>query len=141
MLADPGAQLDLFAFQAEGDDDDPIDEGDTLEIVRRILPARSVPMMPIRGPVSIFDFERMGNLRLRLGQAPEKSRVVQKVDLGSGRTKVVGANYPPRWTEADHERERVRRAKQRPPKPTRKAKTRGRKLLDLIGAPDDCDEP
>ncbi|CAB4159787.1 hypothetical protein UFOVP726_16 [uncultured Caudovirales phage] len=43
----------------------------------------------------------------------------------------------PEETAEWQEKERARRAKQRPPKPTRKAKTRSKKLLELIGEPDD----
>jgi len=59
------------------------------------------------------------------------------VEIADGVTRTVGAAYPARWTPEDEERERLRRAKQRPPKPTKQAKTRGHKLLDWIGSDDD----
>lgn len=68
--------------------------------------------------------------------APIESRLVAKVEVADGVTRTVGAAYPVRWTKEDEERERTRRARQRPPKPTKRAKTRGRKLLDLIGVDD-----
>ena len=51
------------------------------------------------------------------------------VERAAGVTRVVGAQYPAaRWTEEKAEAERVRRAKQRPPKPTKAARTRGEKV-------------
>lgn len=137
MAAQQAGQLDLFAIPDEEETADLIDDGDTLPIIRRVLPARGMPTPKILGPVSVFDLAHTPGRRLRIGGDNAKSRVAEKVDLGGGRTKVVGANYPPRWTEADFERERLRRARQRPPKPSRKAKTRSRKLLELIGDPND----
>jgi hypothetical protein len=64
------------------------------------------------------------------------ARVATKVEVADGVTRIVGAAFPARWTPEDHERERARRARQRPPKPTKRAKTRSSKLLDLIGADD-----
>ena len=56
------------------------------------------------------------------------------VERSDGLTRNVGAMYPAgRWTPQTEEAERVRRAKQRPPKPTRQARTRSAKLLGLIG--------
>jgi hypothetical protein len=48
-----------------------------------------------------------------------------------GTTRCIGAAYPARWTPEDVERERRRRAKQRPPRPTRRAKTMGKRLALL----------
>ncbi len=53
---------------------------------------------------------------------------VQCVRLG-GVVRCTGAQYPAaRWTEEKAEAERVRRAKQRPPRPTKAARTRGAKV-------------
>lgn len=139
-------QLDMFAIS--DDDADLIDDGDLLPVTRRVVPAKGLPVPMTMAPRSVFEMAGMAAKKLKLqgrfGAAsgfttskPEESRVVAKVDLGNGRTRVVGANYPPRWTEIDVEKERQRRARQRPPKPTRKAKTRSRKLLELIGDNDD----
>lgn len=49
-----------------------------------------------------------------------------RVEREAGRVRVV--KLRPEETEAGAERERARRAKQRPPKPTRQAKTRGKKV-------------
>lgn len=60
-----------------------------------------------------------------------------QVERTSGVTKCVGARYPAnRWDERRVEQDRQRRAKQKPPKPSRKAKTRGKKLLALVGDDD-----
>ena len=49
-----------------------------------------------------------------------------------GVTRCTGAAYPSRWTPADHERERARRAQQRPPKPTKRARTKSAKLRGMM---------
>jgi len=145
MTETKAGQLDLFAIADEDEDADLIDDGDTLEVVRRWVKARAVPMPKGLGPASIWDLGRDGvGAELdqqKLHRGPRvRSRVAAVVDLGEGRRRVVGAAYPPRWTGEDFERERLRRAKQRPPKPTKKAKTRSRKLLELIGPDDGADE-
>lgn len=142
-------QIDMFAASEDDFDADLIDDGDLLPVTRRVLPAKGQPVPMTFAPRSVFEMASMMATKLKLhgrfgaasgfdDRKPEPSRVVAKVDLGNGRTKVVGANYPPRWTEHDVEKERQRRARQKPPKPTKKAKTRGRKLLELIG--DDNDD-
>lgn len=51
------------------------------------------------------------------------------VTRDGGALRVQGAAYPSnRWTEERAEHERIRRAKQRPPKPPKGAKTRGKKV-------------
>lgn len=61
--------------------------------------------------------------------APPPARVIR--EAGTVRLE----RLLPQETEEWQERERARRAKQRPPKPTKKARTRGEKLLALIGEP------
>lgn len=54
-----------------------------------------------------------------------------------GVTRNVGSMYPAgRWTPEKEEAERVRRAKQRPPKPTKAARTRGEKVRAWDGEGD-----
>lgn len=57
------------------------------------------------------------------------------IERAAGITRHVGGMYPAgRWTAEKEEAERVRRAKQRPPKPTAAAKgKRSRKLLEIVG--------
>ena len=108
-----------------------------------VVRAGDAPLLQIDTPRSVFDLADIGRqfrLRERFGDAAgfENSPPV-RIERTAGVIKHVGASYPVRATGEDIERERVRRAKQRPPKPSRKAKTRSRKLLDLIGV-DDGDE-
>lgn len=50
-----------------------------------------------------------------------------------GTTRCVGGQYPAdRWTVEREAQERARRARQRPPRPVKKARTRGKKLAELI---------
>jgi hypothetical protein len=152
-------QLDLFAQGAP--DEDAVDdadlglEGDEPEGVdygaqpfeQRRVNARDVAPPVTLAPASVFEMaaamlKRGGRFGTReqfeVPQPPKRQRLtVQRED---GVTRCVGAQYPAnRWDAERHEQERIRRAKQRPPKPTRKAKTRSRKLLEIIGEPDDLD--
>lgn len=113
------------------------------------FPAQSIVLASSAGayatdaPRSVFDLHRrplMGSVGFGgTGLFSTEPKIVRKVEVADGVTRIVGAAFPVRWTAEDEERERVRRAKQRPPKPTRKAKTRSRKLMDMIGV-DDGDE-
>ncbi len=48
--------------------------------------------------------------------------------------RVIGAQYPAnRWTPEREEQERIRRAKQRPPKPKAGTRKRSKKLMETIG--------
>jgi hypothetical protein len=48
--------------------------------------------------------------------------------------RVTGARYPAdRWTEEREEQEKARRARQKPPRPTKKARTRGKKVRQWDG--------
>jgi len=116
-----------------------------------LVSARDAPALVSNAPRSVFDLPTRELPASRLwpwwpakqrslavgadgtGAIEAKRKVVATVDVGPGITRTIGAVYPERWTEEDHERERMRRAKQRPPKPPKRAKTRGRKLRDLIG--------
>lgn len=105
-----------------------------------VVPAAQAEAIATDAPRSVFDLHRYSPGAFGFvarDVPPDTKRHVRKVDLGGGVTRGVGAAYPVRWTPEDEERERRRRAKQRPPKPSRKAKTRGRKLLELIGNDDD----
>ena len=133
MLADADStQLPMFS----GADDDEIDDA---PITQRLVSAKDTQAPPATAtaPRSVFDLAEIGRqfkLRERFGDAAGfQPQQPAKVERDAGIVRHVGASYPVRWTEADHERERKRRAKQKPPKPRRRAKTHGRKLLDLIG--------
>lgn len=150
------AQLDLFAQAAAADDqvdDEPVleDERDAEEVdygaqpfEQRRVNVRDVAPPVTLAPASVFEMAaamlrrggRFGNADGFDTRPPAKQRVT--VEREAGVTRCTGAQYPAnRWDAERFEQERIRRAKQRPPKPTRKAKTRGRKLLEIIGTPDD----
>jgi hypothetical protein len=141
LAIDPWPQL-AFVFrlrELERDIDDAFDFPQ-----HRALAAADAPAPETRAPASIFELAAMvkaSGLRARgrfggpSPDAPAKRLTVQRAD---GVVKVVGAAYPAnRWDEERFEQERLRRARQKPPKPTRKAKTRSKKLLELIGDTDD----
>lgn len=113
-------------------------EEDAMPIIQRIVPARAVAMPPIFFPTSVFELAKriMSEKARSWDTDPVKLRCVQKLQMDTGIKRVIGAAYPERLTQDDIEKERKRRARQRPPKPTKKAKTRSRKLLDLIGDDD-----
>jgi hypothetical protein len=122
--------------------DPAVEDEDDEQPVQRIVPAGVDAPPQTRAPVSIFTVAKV----LRVCRHKRKVRVaivkgdpakVVETDT-AGVTRVVGRSYPSdRWTQEKEQQEIERRARQRPPKPTRKAKTRSKKLLDLIGTDDD----
>ena len=110
--------------------------------VHRVLTATEPrPMAPPRtiAPSSIFNLaatvdrlKSFGRFGDSAGFTPPTLRVHREGD----RVRVVRLREDE--TEEWRERERIRRAKQRPPKPTKKAKTRGAKLMEMIGGDDGC---
>lgn len=126
-LPDPPAIVDPFA-------DDPFDFPE-----RRIVKASEAQPVRTRAPASIFALAAS----LRGQPKPPRPAFVPSapaplpavaVERTGGVTRIVGACYPAgRWTEEKAEAERVRRAKQRPPKPTAAAKTRGKKVREWDG--------
>jgi len=119
-------------------------EGDAeLAIIRRWLPSTdTAPAPKTRGLRSVFDLATLSATGLRLCQGPPRKPAADgarfiETQRDAGTTRVVGGQYPDgRWTAAREASEIARRAKQRPPKPTRMFKTRSKKLLDLIGSED-----
>lgn len=105
----------------------------------RVVSAADAPPPVTRAPASIF---AMAATYLK-GQPPrrydfkpsEPGRLAASaVERAAGVTRVVGAQYPAaRWTPEKEEAERIRRAKQRPPKPTAGAKSRGKKVREWDG--------
>ena len=71
----------------------------------------------------------------KLWRQPVAERAPHRIERDGDRVRVI--RMLPQETDEWQERERARRARQRPPKPPKKAKTRGRKLLDLIGTAED----
>ena len=109
--------------------------------------AADAPRVATTGPRSIFDLAGTA-ARLRAGgrfgaasgflpsAAPPPT-----VQREPGVVRVTGAQYPAnRWTEERQEQERQRRARQKPPRPTKRARTKSKKLRDLIGHEDDHED-
>ena len=108
-------------------------------IVRRLVVAAECRAPSTRGARSIFDLAdaqarglRVGSLPRCADDDPARGPVVALREIGM--TRCVGSRYPAdRWTEEREEHERRRRARQRPPPPPASARTKSRKLLDLVG--------
>lgn len=116
---------------ADLDDDGP----DVAPPVHRIVPAAGCARPSTRGLVSVFDLARQDGTRgLRLAMqsasgASGQDRRFTQAQRDAGTTRVTGGQYPAdRWTAEREAHELARRARQRPPRPTAKAKTRGRKV-------------
>jgi hypothetical protein len=110
---------------------------------RAVVKAVEVPPVVTRAPSSIFTMaDAMKAAKVlhkhgRFGAVAAAEPAPYRVQRDGDRVRVV--RLLPEETDEWKERERVRRAKQRPPKPVRKAKTRGKKLLDMIGENRDDD--
>lgn len=109
----------------------------------RVVRAEEAAPVRTRAPASIFAFaaliKRSGRRQAHFAQSAPAPLPAVAVQRDGEACRVVGAAYPAnRWTEERAEKERIRRAKQRPPKPTAAAKgRRSRKLLELIGEAED----
>lgn len=120
-------------------------EVDDAPPVRRLVPASLVRPPATQAVRSVFELPKAclpmakiaGDLHARGPSGspqPSSEKRYLQATREDGRLVCRGAQYPNnRWTAEAIEREAIRRAKQRPPKPTWKAKTRSRKLRDLIG--------
>lgn len=79
---------------------------------------------------SVFDLAgkalclRQGSMERAAGEGG--SKYASRAQPSRGVTRVEGAAYPSRWTAEDYRREEQRRARQRPPRPVAKARTRGK---------------
>ncbi len=123
----PSSEVMAYASNDADDcDDDPLV---TAPVIRRIVPAAEAAPLPIRGPVSIFEMNAAITVRMERRQDGAKFRRVVR-DAGVTRCVRILEQDTAEWQE----REAARRARQRPPKPTAKAKTKSRKLLELVGA-------
>jgi hypothetical protein len=113
------------------DDDDMDDDPPT----RSIVAASEREPPKTRAIRTVFELAAATSaLRLMAGvnrvEDDQAARFAQALHA-YGTTRCIGAAYPVRWTAEDHERERARRARQRPPKPPRRAKTMGKRLALL----------
>lgn len=130
-------ELHLPERQPVHEPEDP-DDDEWDHPVRRIVSATEATPIRTRAPASIFAMAGM----LRSARPARPAFAVSApaalpavaVERREGVTRIVGAMYPAgRWTPEKEEAERVRRAKQRPPKPTAAAKTRGKKVREWDG--------
>jgi hypothetical protein len=128
--------LRIVLREPERDDPEPLP-------VHRLVSAADAPPVETRGVASVFTLadaskaahamRTFGRFGAASGFEPAPYRVERSYADGTVRM----IRQRPEDTEEWQERERIRRAKQRPPKPTRKAKTRGKKLLEMIGEAND----
>lgn len=115
------------------------DEADLLPVERRIVSAATAPRLRTRGPASVWDMAAAVGLQTRglgmvLAELPPAPPLRSVVQRGDGVVKVVGASYPAnRWDAEREEQERIRRAKQKPPRPPKGARTRGKKVRQWDG--------
>lgn len=116
------------------------DEQDDWPVLHLVRPAAECEP-PQAGLRSVFDLHGVSPAILkrmaaslgqhgRTGHDPAFSAVARN-EAG---VRCIGARYPAdRWTAERAEKEALRRARQRPPKPVKKARTKSRKLRELIG--------
>ncbi len=123
----PASEVLAYASNDADDcDDDPLV---TAPVIRRIIPASEAGPLPISGPVSIF---HMSGKPVTVKLKRDDTRAFTKVqrDAGIIRCVRIQEQDTTEWIE----REIARRARQRPPKPTKGAKTMSRALAELTGA-------
>lgn len=107
-------------------DDDPFVSS---PVVHRIISATEADPLPINGPVSIFAMNKAIQVRMERRQDGAQFRRVFR-DAGTVRCVRIQEQDTAEWQD----REAARRARQKPPKPTAKAKTKSRKLIEMVGA-------
>ncbi|KQP02473.1 hypothetical protein [Pseudorhodoferax sp. Leaf265] len=133
-MQEPNAQA-VSPIQAPEDADD-FDS----PVIRTLVAADGLPIPPAaaKSPASIFQLaDRPIRVRAPKNEEPI-SACYAHLSVASGVTRVAGAAYPIRWTQADHQREVERRQRQRPPRPTKGARTKSKKLRNLIGDDDEA---
>lgn len=131
------ASVSLLAMQVE--DDEETDEWAAVPFVRIVGSAAGKPIPNTAAPRSVFELAGLvlSGARPVVQEGPDEPKVEPRyaavVELADGVRRCVGAAFPSRWTPEDEERERQRRARQRPPRPTKKARTRSKKLVEMVG--------
>lgn len=125
----PDSEVAAWAFN---DPDEPdVDALVTQPIIKRIVSAADAAPLAIRGPASVFDMAHQRKpITVRM-ERPQEGASFRRVARDGGVTRCV--RIQEQDTAEWQEREAARRARQRPPKPTAKAKTKSRKLVDLVG--------
>lgn len=96
--------------------------------------ATDAPAPKVRAPASVFDLA-LCPVRVRMAQtSPDTGSSTRIVREPNGLVRVTRVAI--QETDEWRERERIRRAKQKPPKPSKAAKTKGEKLMAMIGGDD-----
>ena len=103
-----------------------------------MIQAADAPKLRTRAQSSIWAVAQAiaDDKRVHLGKTgPEcEPQTLQAVHREHGVTRVMGAQYPAnRWTQEREEQERARRARQVLPKPPKGARTKSRKLIEMMG--------
>lgn len=140
--------LEHVEDQDDFDDEFEEDAVDDHPVVRIIVPAIDCKPLRTNALRSVFDAGSAANgfhllsmgRRLSLAPAPdedgERPRFIQ-CQRDSGTTRCFGGQYPSdRWTPEKEEKERQRRARQIVPRPPKGARSKGKKLRDLVGNDD-----
>lgn len=129
-LALPADELIAIACNDEQCDDDPLI---IKPVIHRIIPATGAAPLVVSGPRSVFDMGAMTKPLVRPSRREVQGQcAVTRVVRTDGVTRCVRIQIQdtPEWQA----REAARRARQKPPKPTAKAKTKSRKLIEMVGA-------
>lgn len=124
------AELVAIACNDEHCDDDPLILS---PVVHRIISASMAEPLFVSGPRSVFDMAGLTKPLVRPSRKePSGPCAVTRVHRSDGVTRCIRIQIQetPEWQA----REAARRARQKPPKPTAKAKTKSRKLIDMVGA-------
>lgn len=117
------------------------DELEEWPAVQRCVPALGQPLPVVACPRSVFEIASskvpkggLAKLRRPSAATPEPLRPQRVVTPGFSVTQCEGTRYPDaRWTPEKAELERIRRAKQRPPRPPKGYRTRGKKVRKWDG--------
>lgn len=132
----PSTHTQSATFDEDLDDEPPP--------IRRWVKAADQPLPRTSGFVSVFDLAAMslhmrplslfGLRPARTGEGAVRIQDAIHIDIErcAGHVKVRRLHHTE--TQAWHEQEVARRARQKPPRPTTKVKTKSRKFADLIGA-------
>lgn len=127
-----------FSLEDAGDDDEAGDEAAAVFLaaapVQRVVFAEDVQRTRRARPavpVSVFDLAAKPALVCIAAASTVPAARCRQVERGDGviRCTTVAIQDTPEWAE----KERQRRARQRPPRPVKAAKTRSKKLEQLIG--------
>lgn len=105
---------------------------------RQKATTKRVDQPTVPSAASVFTLAALGGLPVRMrrgGSTQPEARRPGRLVHGDGVAKYRGTSYGAARepTEEEIERERARRARQKPPRPAKGARTRSRKLMDLIG--------